>query len=102
MIENLVLNRFPDDGGKAFLTNVPNSSIEQFFLPLSAFDYSREAKNGCNLEKEFIVYFSPSLSQQLPDQHSLQGVLGAWIFQRIRIDPDKVSEWRRVEVLGAL
>lgn len=32
-----------------YLTSVPSTSMAEFWLPLSAFDYSAQAKNGCPL-----------------------------------------------------
>ena len=32
---------------KPFLRLTPNESVDEFWLPLSAFDFSAKAKNGC-------------------------------------------------------
>ena len=39
------------DSTRSFQTNVPICSMDEFFLPLSAFDYSAAAKNGCGVLK---------------------------------------------------
>ena len=43
-----VLDRFDPEGrGKPTLALVPQSHLKEFWLPLSAFDISKDAKNGC-------------------------------------------------------
>ena len=48
VIDRLVLDRFPDEN-KNFLSCTPTASLDNFFLPLSAFDYSAAGKSGCRL-----------------------------------------------------
>ena len=33
--------------GRTFLSLVPTDSMEEFYLPLTAFDFSANSKNGC-------------------------------------------------------
>ena len=46
-IEDLVENNPYTNCNKSFLTLTPNESMEEFWLPLKAFDYSEKGKNGC-------------------------------------------------------
>ena len=48
-----VLDRLipPEVSSKPVLTATPTSSIEEFWLPLRAFDYSANGKNGCGVLK---------------------------------------------------
>lgn len=43
----------PDpDAGRAPITVVPNATVDSFWLPLHAFDYSSDGKNGCGVVVE--------------------------------------------------
>eukprot|EP00435_Cladocopium_sp_Y103_P060820 s1382_g22.t1 len=46
-IENLVEKNPYAKFERSFLTLTPNESMEEFWLPLNAFDYSEKGKNGC-------------------------------------------------------
>lgn len=46
-IEELVERNPHAKFDRSFLTLTPNESMEEFWLPLRAFDYSEKGKNGC-------------------------------------------------------
>lgn len=57
VINLLVLNRVPDDG-KPTLSMVPQGDLMEFWLPLTAFDISSSAKNGCQRLSWLLVALS--------------------------------------------
>ena len=46
-IEDLVMSIGPVADDRAHTTIVPNKNVDQFWLPLTAFDYGPGGKNGC-------------------------------------------------------
>ena len=57
-INTYVLHRVPVPSHKQHLTVIPNQSMEEFYLPLSAFNMSSSAKNGCGeCLKQFVCRF---------------------------------------------
>ena len=47
VITELVGSRSMGKGSKPVLSLVPQESIGEFYLPLTAFDYSKTSKSGC-------------------------------------------------------
>ena len=43
----MYVERFPIPSSKSHTLLVPNRDIEELYLPLSVFDFSSTAKNGC-------------------------------------------------------
>lgn len=39
------------------LTTIPNSSLQEFSLPLTAFDVTSESKSGCGVVAKQVVVF---------------------------------------------
>ena len=46
-IQDLVENNPKVQMDRAFLSLIPNEKMDEFWLPLRAFDYSANGKNGC-------------------------------------------------------
>ena len=46
-IEELVMSTGPIQDDRAVRSMVPNESVDQFWLPLHAFDFGPDGKNGC-------------------------------------------------------
>ena len=57
--DNLVASQ-PAPACRPYLTMVPRDASADFYLPLPAFMYSSEAKNGCRLALPFRHYMSMS------------------------------------------
>lgn len=47
MIEDLVVDRFPDLDTKPTLSLIPQGDLQEFYLPLTAFSLEPHAKSGC-------------------------------------------------------
>lgn len=47
VMNHLVIDRFPDVDPKPTLSLVPQASLAEFWLPLTAFHLGESAKNGC-------------------------------------------------------
>ena len=46
---------FPFPEGKEYLNLIPIDSMEEFYMPLYAFDFSKDSKNGCGGSKSETV-----------------------------------------------
>lgn len=90
VIARLVLTHSVD--AKPSLTLVPQNTLSEFFLPLHAFDYSKNCKNGCmELSKKMqhenvkidttknLSVCPGSLSPERPVPHALQRISHPWL-----------------------